>query len=55
MRPDTNTCGHMQWFYFKVSNIKIGKQTVKFNICNNKKSAALFNRGMKPFVYSKYV
>lgn len=53
LRPDTNTRGHMQWFYFKVKNENIGRKKVKFNICNNKRAATLYNRGMRPFIYSK--
>ena len=40
LRPDTNTCGHMQWFYFKVTNSQ--KCKVRFNICNNRKAKTLF-------------
>ena len=42
LRPDTNTCGHMQWFYFSVKNTQKGK--IKLNICNNKKPNTLFQR-----------
>lgn len=41
LRPDTNTCGHMQWFYFTVRN---GKGKVRLNICNNRKAKTLFQR-----------
>jgi hypothetical protein len=42
LRPDTNTCGHMQWFYFTIKNAS--KCRVKLNICNNKKAKTLFQR-----------
>ena len=42
LRPDTNTCGHMQWFYFTVKNKQKGK--IKMNICNNRKAKTLFAR-----------
>lgn len=41
LRPDTNTCGHMQWFYFTVRS---GKGKVRLNICNNRKAKTLFQR-----------
>jgi len=40
LRPDTNTCGHMQWFYFTVKNKQ--KAKFRFNICNNKKVKTLY-------------
>jgi len=42
LRPDTYTCGDMQWFNFKVKNSL--KQKVKFNICNNKKAKTVYER-----------
>ncbi len=42
LRPDSNTCGHMQWFYFKVRNEC--KSSIRFNICNNKKNMTLYQR-----------
>lgn len=50
MRIDTNTRGHVQWFNFTVKNM--GKKTVKFNIVNFRKYKTLYNRDMKPYVYS---
>jgi len=59
LRPDTNTCGHMQWFYFTIRNKSRDK--IKLNICNNRKAKTLYERvivvliqGMKPYVLSKY-
>lgn len=52
MQNDINTCGHTQWFYFRVLNTKAGHQ-VKFNILNYLKPDSLFNYGMKVSVYSE--
>lgn len=52
MRVDTNTRGHLQWFNFKVSNLRPNEQ-YKLNICNFQKSKTLFSRGSKPYVLSK--
>ena len=51
MQNDTNTLGHTQWFYFKVSNTRAGVP-VKFNIMNYSKPDSMFNYGMKVSVYS---
>jgi len=42
LRPDTNTCGHMQWFNFTIKNRT--KEKVKINICNNRKARTLYSR-----------
>lgn len=55
LRPDTNTRGHMQWFYFKISNVSYPHQNIRLNICNNRKNGVLFCRGMKPYIYSKHL
>ena len=51
VKPDINTRGHTQWFYFSVSNTRRGVP-VKFNLINMYKSDSLYNRGMKPLMYS---
>jgi hypothetical protein len=51
MRVDTNTQGHRQWYYFSVKNKKQCKVT--FNIYEFSKSLSLYQRGMKPYVFSK--
>jgi hypothetical protein len=51
LRPDLNTRGHTQWFYFAVANAQRGV-TYKFNILNMVKPDSLFNFGMQPLVYS---
>ncbi|KAG7391321.1 hypothetical protein PHYPSEUDO_005270 [Phytophthora pseudosyringae] len=58
LRHDFNCSGHMQWFYFAVSNIQIsgasprGGQKYRFNIVNLCKPNSLFNQGLQPVVYS---
>ena len=54
MSPDTNSPGHSNWFFFTVSNAKMG-QRVKFRILNFKKKDSLYNHsnGMKICYYSK--
>ena len=51
LKPDYNTRGYTQWYYFRVSNTKAGKQ-YKFNIINLMKPDSLYNHGMRPLVYS---
>ncbi|KAF1789835.1 Armadillo-type fold [Phytophthora cactorum] len=58
LRHDFKSSGHMQWFYFAVSNIQStnasprGGQKYRFNIVNLCKSNSLFNQGLQPVVYS---
>ncbi len=54
MRVDSNTRGHLQWYNFKVKNMKKNHAYI-FNICNFSKPKSLYSRGMKPFAYSKKV
>lgn len=51
MKLDTNTEGHMHWFYFSVSNIR-SRRTIKFNIVNFTRTSNLFTSGLKPRVFS---
>ena len=51
IKPDINTRGHTQWFYFAVSNVRAGKK-YKFNCINLYKGDSLYNRGMQPLMYS---
>lgn len=51
MRVDSNTRGHLQWYYFKVSNLQKG-DVYQFNICNFQKAKTLYSRGMKPYLLS---
>ncbi|RLN65644.1 hypothetical protein BBJ28_00001811 [Nothophytophthora sp. Chile5] len=61
LRRDFNSSGHMQWFYFAVSNIQPAKESIsypqrgqkwRFNIVNLCKPSSLFNHGLQPVVYS---
>eukprot|EP00644_Phytophthora_capsici_P004248 jgi/Phyca11/109822/e_gw1.17.720.1 len=55
LKHDFNSPGHMQWFYFAVSNIQTsprGGQKYRFNIVNLCKPNSLFNQGLQPVVYS---
>ena len=51
LKPDINTRGYTQWYYFAVGNTR-SKQKYKFNIINLYKSDSLYNHGMKPLMYS---
>lgn len=46
MRPDSNSRGHHQWFYFKVVN-RSAMGRVRFNILNFTKQESLYQVGMK--------
>ena len=52
LRPDINTRGHTQWFYFSVSNTRKGVP-YKLNIINMVKSDSLFQAGMQPLICSE--
>jgi len=51
LRPDINTRGHTQWYYFGVSNMRKGRR-YKFNIINMMKPDSVYNQGLKPLLYS---
>ena len=51
MRVDTNTQGHLQWFYFEVKNV--APQNAVFTVFKFKKRLALYQRGMRPYIKSK--
>lgn len=51
LKPDLNTSGYMNWFYFSISKLTKGT-TVRLNIINMYKANSLFNCGMKPLMYS---
>eukprot|EP00743_Colponemidia_sp_Colp-15_P006834 GILK01007371.1.p1 GENE.GILK01007371.1~~GILK01007371.1.p1 ORF type:complete len:1021 (+),score=191.44 GILK01007371.1:143-3064(+) len=52
LETDVNTKGHIQWFYFAVSNTTAG-QSVQFNLINFLKPDSLYNEGMQPVVFSE--
>ncbi len=51
LRVDTNSKGHMQWFYFVVKNKRKAKR-VKFNIVNFTHNESLYTQGLKVNVWS---
>jgi hypothetical protein len=51
LRPDINTRGHTQWYYFRIHNMIPGRM-YKFNVINLVKPDSLYNYGMRPLVYS---
>lgn len=46
LRPDINTRGHTQWFFYAISNTRGGCR-YKFNIINLLKEDSLYNDGMQ--------
>lgn len=52
MRPDSNTTGNNQWFYFAVGNTIAGLP-YHFLVSNFTKSSSQFERGMQPVVLSE--
>ena len=51
LKPDYNTRGNTQWYYFSVENTRAGK-LYRFNLINMMKPDSLYNFGMKPLMYS---
>ena len=51
LRPDINTRGHTQWYYFSVSNMRKGRK-YKLNIINMMKPDSVYNQGLRPLAYS---
>ncbi|CAH1973717.1 unnamed protein product [Acanthoscelides obtectus] len=51
LRSDMYTNRHMQWFYFKVSNVK-KDFLYRFSITNCSKDSSLYSEGMRPLMYS---
>ena len=51
LKPDYQTNGNIQWFYFMISNTR-KNQEYRINIINMMKPDSLYNAGMKPLMYS---
>ena len=51
MRPDANTKGYFQWFYFSAETKD--EREVRFNVLNFTKTESLYRQGMLPFVLSQ--
>ena len=52
LRPDINTRGHTQWYYFSVGNVRKGRK-YKFNLINLMKPDSAYNQGLRPLIYSE--
>jgi hypothetical protein len=52
LRPDINTRGHTQWYYFSVGNVRRGRK-YKFNLINLMKPDSAYNQGLRPLIYSE--
>lgn len=52
MRIDSNTRGHLQWYYFRVRNN--GLKQIKLNLVNFRRKRTLYERGMKPFIRPQF-
>ncbi|KAL0218314.1 hypothetical protein RCL1_009162 [Eukaryota sp. TZLM3-RCL] len=52
LKPDTQTRGHTQWFYFKSSNLQ-PNTTYRLNLVNFTKQDSLYAHGMLPLIYSE--
>ena len=44
LRIDSNTAGHIMWYYFKVTNNDNKNQRVKFNIVNLRRNKSCYQR-----------
>ena len=52
LRPDINTRGHTQWYFFSISNTRKNVH-YKINIINMQKDESLYHIGMQPIIYSE--
>ncbi|KAM6435884.1 cytosolic carboxypeptidase 3 isoform 1-T2 [Liasis olivaceus] len=52
LRTDLYTNKHTQWYYFQVTNTQAG-MPYRFTIVNFTKPTSLYNRGMRPLLYSE--
>lgn len=44
LRIDSNTSGHIMWYYFKVTNSADKARTIRINICNLRKSKTFYDK-----------
>ena len=51
LQNDTNTTGYIQWFFFRITNIKKGKK-INFNIINMLRKTSLYSHGLQIMCYS---
>lgn len=52
LRPDLYTDRHVQWFYFRIQNMKVNLQ-YRFSIVNFNKPDSLYRCGLKVLMYSE--
>lgn len=52
LRTDLYTNRHMQWFYFRVENMR-RRAVYRFSIVNLSKAESLYTCGMRPLLYSE--
>ncbi|XP_052132932.1 cytosolic carboxypeptidase Nna1-like, partial [Frankliniella occidentalis] len=52
LRTDLYTHRHMQWFYFRVENMR-RRAVYRFSIVNLSKAESLYTCGMRPLLYSE--
>lgn len=46
LRIDSNTSGHIMWYYFKVKNNSDKQKTIRLNICNLRRSKTIYDKVM---------
>ena len=52
LQNDTNTNGHTQWFFFRITNGKMG-QKIKLNIMNFQRKKTKYSQGLKIWYFTK--
>lgn len=52
LQNDTNTTGYIQWFFFRVTNVK-KKKKVNINIINMLRKTSMYSHGLKIMCYSQ--
>ena len=50
LRIDSNTAGHIMWYYFKVTNTENKHRKIKFNIVNLRKNKSCYQRVIQCFI-----
>ncbi|KAJ3211694.1 Cytosolic carboxypeptidase 2 [Entophlyctis luteolus] len=61
VRPDLDTSGHTQWYYFQIGRMitmtrDTGQEVAyRFDIVNLGKPKTLYSSGLRPLMYSKYL
>lgn len=50
LRPDTNTKGYCNWFYFRITRTNRAAVSLRFNILNMYKKKILYRHNAKPLI-----